>query len=65
MIDDNNKAIDARATNKALFKNTGIIAIGQMSTKVINFFCFHFILRYYQQKNTVLWTCLVHIVLSL
>lgn len=38
MIDDNNKAIDARATNKALFKNTGIIAIGQMSTKVINFF---------------------------
>lgn len=38
MNEINNKSIDAHATNKALFKNTGIIAIGQMSTKVINFF---------------------------
>lgn len=29
--------IDNRNTNKALFKNTGIIAIGQVSTKIVNF----------------------------
>lgn len=30
--------INAGATNRALFKNTGIIAIGQISTRVVNFF---------------------------
>ena len=30
--------INTRETNKALFTNTGIIAIGQISTKLINFF---------------------------
>lgn len=30
--------INKKNTNKALFKNTGIIAIGQLSTKLINFF---------------------------
>ncbi len=30
--------INNKETNKALFKNTGIIAIGQISTKVVNFF---------------------------
>ena len=30
--------IDRKNTSKALFKNTGIIAIGQVSTKLINFF---------------------------
>lgn len=29
--------IDSNATSKALFKNTGIIAIGQISTKILNF----------------------------
>lgn len=29
--------LDNTKTNKALFKNTGIIAIGQISTKVVNF----------------------------
>lgn len=38
MNKNNDKTIDTHATNKTLFKNTGIIAIGQMSTKVINFF---------------------------
>lgn len=27
-----------KSTSKALFKNTGIIAIGQISTKIVNFF---------------------------
>ena len=30
-------SIDLNNTNKALFKNTGIIAIGQISTKIVNF----------------------------
>lgn len=30
--------ISSTSTNKALFKNTGIIAIGQVSTRLINFF---------------------------
>lgn len=30
--------INTTETNKALFTNTGIIAIGQISTKLINFF---------------------------
>lgn len=30
--------IDKKDTSKALFKNTGIIAIGQISTKIVNFF---------------------------
>lgn len=30
--------IDKKNTSKALFKNTGIIAIGQISTKIVNFF---------------------------
>lgn len=30
--------IDESKTNKELFKNTGIIAIGQISTKIVNFF---------------------------
>lgn len=30
--------IDSRVTNRALFKNTGIIAIGHISTRVVNFF---------------------------
>lgn len=32
------EVIDKRETSKALFKNTGIIAIGQISTRVVNFF---------------------------
>lgn len=32
------KRINSKSTNKALFKNTGIIAIGQISTRIINFF---------------------------
>lgn len=31
------KVINHNSTNKALFKNTGIIAIGQISTKIVNF----------------------------
>ena len=31
------KKINNSSTNKALFKNTGIIAIGQISTKIVNF----------------------------
>ena len=30
--------INSKDTSKELFKNTGIIAIGQMSTKLVNFF---------------------------
>lgn len=30
--------LDTSATNKVLFKNTGIIAIGQISTRIVNFF---------------------------
>ena len=30
--------INKKSTSKALFKNTGIIAIGQISTKIVNFF---------------------------
>ncbi len=32
------KKINNSSTSKALFKNTGIIAIGQVSTKIVNFF---------------------------
>lgn len=31
------KKINNSSTSKALFKNTGIIAIGQVSTKIVNF----------------------------
>ena len=31
------KKINNSSTSKALFKNTGIIAIGQISTKIVNF----------------------------
>lgn len=30
--------INKKNTSKALFKNTGVIAIGQISTKIVNFF---------------------------
>ena len=30
--------IDKKDTSKALFRNTGIIAIGQISTKIVTFF---------------------------
>lgn len=35
---DQEKTINKSSTTNALFKNTGIIAIGQISTKVVNFF---------------------------
>ena len=35
--------INKKSTSKALFKNTGIIAIGQISTKIVNFFLLPFV----------------------
>ena len=37
--------INKKSTSKALFKNTGIIAIGQISTKIVNFFLLPLSLR--------------------